>query len=183
MRRVVDGVALVGLAAVGVGVGIFILSDRDLDARAHSTAVAVRRFEQEIKLRGATGRAEVNARGYPLTIQAEWFQGEAPANDLVGHGHPWVEVAAPGEAALQDPRVRVAIDESIAGFWYNPSLGIIRARVPTGMSDQRAVELYNRINRAAITAIFGSESVADTPIAPDPFDAGALAETSEGTSP
>jgi hypothetical protein len=55
----------------------------------------------------------------------------------------------------------MAFDRSIAAFWYNPANGVVRARVPVTISDQRATELYNRINGVFLTSIFEGLSIPD----------------------
>ena len=48
-------------------------------------------------------------------------------------------------------------------FWYNPYQGVIRTRIPPMISDQRSVELYNRLNRCSLPSIFATERPADDP--------------------
>jgi hypothetical protein len=38
-------------------------------------------------------------------------------------------------------------------FWYNPALGIVRARVPRTLSDADAIDTYNRVNGTAIRSL------------------------------
>jgi hypothetical protein len=45
-------------------------------------------------------------------------------------------------------------------FWYNPALGVVRARVPRTLSDAEALELYNEVNGTRLqelTALAGSD--------------------------
>src|SRR5262249_12261162 len=66
-----------------------------------------------------------------------------------------VEVATPAEASLQDPAVRLTLDAHVASFWYNPYQGIVRARVPVLISDEKALDLYNTINGTHLATIYG----------------------------
>ena len=52
------------------------------------------------------------------------------------------------------PHNLVAGDSSIAGFWYNPYQGLVRARVPPGVSDATVLKLYNEINDCTLESIF-----------------------------
>ncbi|RMD62322.1 MAG: hypothetical protein D6824_06910 [Planctomycetota bacterium] len=61
--------------------------------------------------------------------------------------------------------MRVAVDESVASFWYNPGTGAVRARVPATVSDQRAVELYNRVNNTSLRSIFEGAAAPQRPVA------------------
>jgi hypothetical protein len=48
---------------------------------------------------------------------------------------------------------------STAAFWYNPYKGILRARVPYDISDERALDLYNRVNGTSVSSIYGVEAL------------------------
>jgi hypothetical protein len=48
-------------------------------------------------------------------------------------------------------------------FWYNPYQGVIRTRVPAMISDQRSLDLYNRLNRCTLQSIFPTEADSPTP--------------------
>lgn len=164
MRRIVDIAALLVLAAVIAGV-VWLRSERNREASLSAEVAAeVRRFEQEIQRRAATGTADVNARGWPVTVDPAWFGERPPRNGLVSPDRPWVEIARPEQSHLLHPEVRLAVDRSLAAFWYNPYQGLVRSRVPAALSDERALELYNRINRCALASIFQAE--AEAPDAP-----------------
>lgn len=130
---------------------------------------AVVRLDQEIKVRSATSLsgpqgdigAAVNGHGWPTTIEAKWFDGAPPINPLVPPNCPWIEVAGADDADLDNPRVRIVLDSRTAGFWYNPALGIVRARVAPTASDKRAIDLYNLVNHTAIDDIVDAQDMAD----------------------
>ncbi len=126
-----------------------------LDADAtFDTSLNVERFQQEIRLQAALADSGGAASGYPATIDPEWFKGDLPRNLLLNDGRPWVEIAALAERDHDHPRSIVALEPTTPAFWYNPRLGVVRARVPGGISDQRTIELYNEINRCHVFTLF-----------------------------
>jgi hypothetical protein len=163
MRWMRDVVAVLGLTGVVGGVMYLERAHRQEEDMFQDAQADVRRMEQEIKYRAATKTAELNGRGWPVTIDPAWFKDTAPINPLLKDGRPWVEVASTQQAEFLHPPVRMAVDKSLAAFWYNPYQGVVRARVPVMVSDERATELYNRINGVAMSSIFVRESVADRP--------------------
>jgi hypothetical protein len=118
---------------------------------------ALRRFEQELSMRGASKDTPVTRRGWPLVLDPTWFGNDPPLNTLLTPDRPWVEIAPIEEAHLKDPNIRVAADYKTAAFWYNPYQGILRARVPFEISDERAREMYNQINGTVVSTIYGTE--------------------------
>lgn len=115
---------------------------------------AVERLSQEVKYRAAMGKVELSVRGWPVTLDPEWFKGNPPQNPFAAHGSAWAEVATPEECNLTDPPVRLALDRSTPAFWYNPCKGIVRARVSPALSDEQALDTYNRINRTNLASLF-----------------------------
>lgn len=128
------------------------------DHEITSVRDGLRRFEQTLSMRAAAKDTAITARGWPTTIDSAWFGGDPPRNTLVTPERPWVEIAPPTEAHLRNPNVRIAGDWSTAGFWYNPYLGILRARVPYDISDERARNLYNLVNGTSVDSIYGVET-------------------------
>lgn len=163
MRWMRDIVAALGLVAVVGGAVYFKRAQREEEAMFQRAQTDLRRMELEIKYRAATKTTELNARGWPVTIDPSWFQAGAPDNPLLDDDRPWVEVAGTQQAEFMHPPVRMAVDEHLAAFWYNPYQGVIRARVPVMVSDDKATELYNRVNSVSVSSIFVRESVADRP--------------------
>ena len=155
LRRTVNVVS----ALAAVGLITFISSsvmDRMKEKRAvDAVAADVARFRQVLAYRAASNQTEVNTRGWPVTIDPVWFGSDPPRNALVTPERPWVEVATPSEAPLQDPVVRMTLTPTTAAFWYNPYQGVVRARVPVALSDRKSLELYNTINGTRLTEIYG----------------------------
>ena len=83
-----------------------------------------------------------------------WFEHDRPVNVLLGSAHPWVEIAHEDQSHLKHPIDPVAHDRKQAQFWYNPSSGQVRARVPARPSDQTTLDLYNLINNSHLTSLF-----------------------------
>lgn len=162
MRWVLDILAVLTAAGLIAAVVMFQRVQGQSEAQVERAATDLRRLELEIKYRSVTKNAELNEFGWPVTVDPKWFGEDLPRNMLVSTRGAWIEIAGPGEAKLLNPRVRLAVDDSIAGFWYNPAQGVIRARVPVMVSDQEAVDLYNRINGTALASAFERE-VADVP--------------------
>lgn len=127
------------------------------DARSAAALASRRALEREIRIRAATGEADLNPLGWPTTIDPAWFAGSPPRNPYLDNTHPWIEIATPAEAALLDPPIRQALTADIASYWYNPANGVIRIRVGPCVTDARAIDLYNRLNGGTISALFSAE--------------------------
>lgn len=119
------------------------------------------RIRQEIKTRAALASTELSQRGWPMTLQSEWFGGENPTNPLLPFGKEWIEIARPSEAMLSHPSQRCDTSGKLSGLWYNPYLGVVRARVPLLQTEYDSVVLYNRINGSDITSLFAMPQVLD----------------------
>lgn len=162
MRRLVDIVALL-TAALLIGGGAYYELDRAERLReVDRVAADVRRVQGQISLRAATKETELNSRGWPVTVDPSWFAQDPtpPRNTLLSNDRPWLEVATLDEADLLDPEVRIAINERVASFWYNPYQGVVRTRVPFMISDRKALELYNRLNDSDLGSIFERHAIA-----------------------
>jgi hypothetical protein len=154
MRVLVDSVVAMLLAAVLGGVLVYERADQERDEAVQSARESVRRIGEEIRLRAATGQTQLNGRGWPVTVDPEWFDRSIPQNLLLSADRPWLEIASPEEANLLHPPVRIATDRDVAAFWYNPGMGVVRARVPVQISDRSTTTLYNEINAADLDSIF-----------------------------
>ena len=71
---------------------------------------------------------------------------KAPLNWLSNARAPWIEYALPGELSRDHPRVPTFRGGRGAMFWYNPTRGVIRARVPESASDEASRALYAEVN-------------------------------------
>jgi type II secretory pathway pseudopilin PulG len=154
MRRVVD--LLLGLMLVSIlgGAVMYVQRDRSEAALRDTAREQRRRFQQQIALQAALERGNLNERGFPTTIDPTWFNSDLPSNPLIGAANPWVEVAPQAYHDMDNPPDIVVLDEASARFWYNPWQGIIRARVPAGVSDNATLELYNYVNEVDLQSLF-----------------------------
>ena len=154
MRLFLD--TLVALMFVGILAGVVIYHRQagDVQAQRELARAEVRRFQQQIHLHTALSGGEQRERGYPTTIDPDWFQGNLPDNPLLGPDHPWLEVAGIGQKSAVHPPDLTAADRNAAVFWYNPCTGVVRARVPVGISDAQALGLYNYVNDCGLRSLF-----------------------------
>lgn len=126
---------------------------QDQIAAEQRTQSALKQIERQIRIMAGSNGAELNGRGWPITIDPAWFGTDVPKNALLTGARPWLEVASPDEKALTHPVVRQAVNRDVAAFWYNPSNGIVRARAGVMVSDKAAIEAYNRVNSSSITTL------------------------------
>jgi hypothetical protein len=159
MRWVRDAICLLAVVVMGLAVYWYQHTDQGEKQRVADAESNLHRLQQEVKLRAAAKLCELNARGWPLTIDPAWFGKGAPRNTIVDQDRPWVEIALPEEAHLQHPPVRMTVDRRLAAYWYNPYQGVVRARVPVMLSDESATSLYNDVNGTVIPSIFYVEHV------------------------
>lgn len=162
MRWILDAIAVMTLVALIGAVVMHRRTGSEREAQIEQTINELRRLELEIKYRAVTQETELNEVGWPMTVDAGWFEGEPPRNKVVSAGRAWVEVAGAGDANLLHPTVRMTVDDNMAGFWYNPFQGIVRARVPVMVSDSDSTALYNRINSASLASLLEVERVKNT---------------------
>ncbi len=154
MRLLVD--ILLALMLCGVLAGVVMYKRGELSSKQdlEQTRVDVRRFQQQITLHAALGQVEHSKRGFPMTIDPAWFAGNLPRNPLLGPGHPWLEIASEEDRDIIHPPERWAAGPDIAQFWYNPQIGQVRARVPAGIPDSKALKMYNYINDCHLPNLF-----------------------------
>ena len=154
MRLVLD--SLLGLMLVGVLVGVT-LHFRNKRATEHNvevTRLEIQRFQSQINIQAALEKVPLTQRGYPISIEPEWFGGDLPKNMLLNASYPWVEIAGVSERDKMHPSRRMATSRTLARFWYNPFLGVVRGRVPDTVSDATALRLYNEINDSDVDWVF-----------------------------
>lgn len=149
---------MVSVALTGA-VGAFLFQragERREEQMVSQARETVNTISQRMRYLKALEQLELNEFGWPELIDPNWFGQEPPRNRMLASRHPWMEVASPLEYTLDHPVQRVAINERLAGLWYNPARGIIRARVPQTVSDEKTIELYNRVNGVVVTELFDS---------------------------
>ncbi len=117
--------------------------------RVAATQQALGKITEEAVYRASTKDIELSTRGHAATIQMSWFE-QLPVNSLVASHVPWMDVAPESQANLLNP-TRIVADSQLAGFWYNPGRGLVRARVPRQLSEQSTVDLYNKVNNTSLS--------------------------------
>jgi hypothetical protein len=137
---------------------LYFRTNQEKEAMIERAAGELRRVELELKYRAAAKLPGLNGKGWPQQIEEEWFRGPSgvPRNPLVSSERPWVDIATGEELEMDHPALKMTADPRLAGFWYNPNLGVVRARVPVMVSDVDSLELYNRVNGTHLASIFGA---------------------------
>lgn len=159
MRRLLSYIMFFVLLSGTIAAWSWNRSERDLlDSQVDEARSAAQRLERAIRIQAATGKTPINGRGWPETVEPAWFGDDPPLNPFVSVGRPWVEVASEDEESLTDPPIRQSVTRDLAMFWYNPANGVVRARVGPMISDQRAVDVYNRINSSNVPALFDARA-------------------------
>lgn len=155
-RWLFDAVGVLGALVLILGAVVFMRSRQEREALVTRATAELRRVELELQYRAAARLPGLNSHGWPARLEESWFRspGEVPRNPLLAPERPWVDLATQEEMGLDDPVVKMAADPRLAGFWYNPQRGVVRARVPVLVSDADALELYNRINGTHLASIF-----------------------------
>ena len=119
---------------------------RQNDQAQTETRDSVQRLARQIQLESVLSRSMQPERIYPEEVSPQWFGGDVPRNVLLGRGRPWIEIAPQSQHQLEHPPRVIALAETDAEFWYNPASGVVRARVPSLLSDADALARYNFIN-------------------------------------
>ena len=149
-RRIVLDILLI----LALGVLAAIVFDRkaieaNRDRAVDVTRTSVRAMQAMLDLQVALGRSSLEDAVYPAKIDPSWFGERRPTNELVGDSQRWLDIAPLAERSLRHPR-DITVDGGGAMFWYNPALGVVRARVPRTLSDAEAIALYNAVNGAEV---------------------------------
>jgi hypothetical protein len=152
MRLLIDSLIAIMLVAVLAGIILHHRQQQRLLAQYQSLHQSLAQFREAVVYNGALDQSITNEWGYPRTISPLWFPEGLPNNELIPGRHPWIDLAPPGDMNDQPPDP-IATRESQAGFWYNPTRGVIRARVTPQFTDQATLSLYNQINGTMLMAL------------------------------
>lgn len=164
MRIVID--SLIVLMLVGVVIGALVMhnnsqtSERDVE----EVRAALNRLNEQAAYHTAVQSAMAGHDTMLVHMHEEWFGEDLPVNVLLGEGHPWIDLAPPGDLSLHPPDP-VATESSQAGFWYNPTTGTFRARVTPCANEAETLALYNQINDTALTGFEQMPDPSRKPIA------------------
>ncbi|MEM1107819.1 MAG: hypothetical protein AAGH99_03925 [Planctomycetota bacterium] len=183
MRRTVD--IFVILCVVAVAVFVF-RSRPSVEAEAHAVSAAevqddLARLYDRASYFGALEHSsqEQTKTLWPVAILPEWFGSNLPTNRLLpgvastrrgkanAPARPWIDVAPPGDQSVHPPDP-VAVRSDQAQFWYNPNVGIFRARVAAHLGEDEAVALYNQLNGVELEELHRDTNPARTPLAYTP---------------
>lgn len=156
MRQLLN--IIIGLTIAVVVAGV--VCARQSEERSATTAVDVNhsltRLYERTSYYGALEKTHVNEGTlWPAAVKPEWFGGKLPVNGLLLAGQPdrpWIDVAPPGDESIHPPDP-VALRPDQAQFWYNPNIGLFRARVAATLSDSDALALYNQVNGVSLSEL------------------------------
>ncbi|MCC7204033.1 MAG: hypothetical protein IT441_03055 [Phycisphaeraceae bacterium] len=131
------------------------------DKTVYHAAMARARYEEQVADANADGVDPPKPRPAPM-ILPEWFGSHIPVNALAPAGQPWIDLAPEGDISDQPPDPILSQNHQ-AGFWYNPTLRLFRARVPDQGSDKANLDLYNKINGCDLDELAASNDLARRP--------------------
>ena len=130
-----------------LGVLAAVAAPRLLDASGQSTEAATARTVDIV--RDMIEMYQSKNGALPPTIDPEWFHGENISNPY-DPDHPTPFFVA------NDPAKNYPVWKTLrpgSTFWYNIANGRLCARVPPQANDAATIELFNRVNDAAITSL------------------------------
>ncbi len=169
--------SLMALSAVVI-LGLVVLWHRGASTEQAQQAyvqTSLTRLAERTAYHAAIAAAQANDRSDVEALRAsrlrqirpEWFDGDLPLNVMLEGDRPWIDLAPPGDLAEHPPDpVARRIDQ--AGFWYNPTLGVFRARVAPADSSGTELAIYNDVNAANLDALAYDPAPTRQPLAHDP---------------
>ena len=157
MRIVID--IMIGLMVVSVIVGgVYLYTGRAQEEnQVDAVRTALAQLEKQADYNRTVQSAMADRDVLLVHIHEQWFGEDVPANALLDGDRPWIDLAPPGDLG-EHPPDPVASSEGQAGFWYNPTTGVFRARVRPASSEAQTLALYNQVNG---TALPGFEQIPD----------------------
>lgn len=156
MRWLIDLLIVVMLAAAVYG-GWWVYTYQQRQATdLEQVHAALQRLHEQARYHRAMGRAEQELGLEPPPLVSEqWFGPTLPTNPYAladGQGRPWLDIAPEGDFEPHPPDpVLTGADQ--AQFWFNPQLGVFRARVPAQASSRETRELYNTVNQTTLATL------------------------------
>lgn len=171
MRTILTAGALVfALAAAG-----YTAYDRsmklDRETAITNTERSLAALRSQVRTRAGLGEGPFTDDGWPVAVKESWFVERPIANELLPALPAFsVEVAGEGERMLVHPPKPFVADHERAAFWYNPYLGIVRARVPYQRTDAETLALYNDVNDSELVTLFPQGPADNTRTAHVPDD-------------
>lgn len=151
MKRIVDLMAILTVLTIA-GAWWMTRAPSALEEQIAQTRLAVDRMRAQVLLRSQSDREMLNETGWPPVIDPEWFGEDLPLNTLIEPDRVWLEIAAPEQAGWKHPRPLFTLEKTTAMFWYNPWLGIVRARVALQPTDAEMLAHYNEVNGTSLSS-------------------------------
>ncbi|MEM9295562.1 MAG: hypothetical protein AAGA57_07150 [Planctomycetota bacterium] len=154
MRLALESMIAVAVAA---GLGVALVQHRDQAQQAENerfVTESLARLQEVTTYQSALATAEAEPGVTPLVVAVDpvWFGSSLPTNVLLEQERPWLDLAPPGDTAGHPPDP-VVLGEDQAMFWYNPTTGVYRARVPALVNERDTLALYNRVNGADLAVL------------------------------
>ena len=112
-----------------------------------STRLAKDRIHAEIRLRSALAGASVSRTGWTRNVDPEWFNPLPCSAWFSSSDQPWIEIARDSAGRRQNPKEISITQPSQATWWFNPTSGALRARVPELTSGSATQALYDLVNQ------------------------------------
>lgn len=164
MRLVIDSLIAMMLVAILAGVILHYRQQQRVVVAYQRVHQDLSQLRESIIYHSALQRDENNPWGFVAHVSPEWFTQGLPMNTLVSGRHPWMDIAPPGDMHDHPPDPVIRRD-SQAGYWYNPTRGVIRARVPEQFTEHATLTLYNQINSTSLLSLPHSSDPSRTPMA------------------
>ncbi|MEM1027810.1 MAG: hypothetical protein AAGJ38_06975 [Planctomycetota bacterium] len=172
MRRLVDIFVVVAVLAVVVFVVQSRPSAEDRAATIADVQHDMERLYERASYYGALENSIDNTNTvWPVAVMPAWFGEDLPTNALLirfdEQPRPWIDVAPPGDRSPHPPDP-VAVRPEQAQFWYNPNVGLFRARVAPHLGETEATALYNQLNGVELAVLDRDTDPARIPLAYTP---------------
>lgn len=154
---------------LGVIGGVLYLNRQEEQADEETASVmhALAQLHEQTKHQTAIATAIAGRDIVVAEVMPGWFPDGLPINVLAGPDQPWIDLAPPGDHGMHPPDP-IVTGPTQAGFWYNPTTGVFRARVQPQISEAETLALYNRINASALDALEEAPDPAREPLAYTP---------------
>lgn len=151
MRLVIDSLIVIMLLAVLGGVVMLHQSRKQGERDLAQTQQALSALHAQTAYQSTVKSAMAGHEQVLVYIEPAWFGEQLPKNQLISGDRPWLDLAPPGDLG-EHPPDPIILDDQQAAFWYNPTLGVFRARVEPQLSEAKTLELYNQVNTCQLLA-------------------------------